>query len=38
VHYDPDTEDGFFYVPRLDSDADIIRKPRIKTTLRMAAD
>lgn len=38
VHYDPDTEDGFFYVPRLASDDDIIRRPRQKTTTRKAAD
>ena len=38
VHYDPDTEDGFYYVPRLPSDTDIIRQPRFKTTLRKAAD
>ncbi|MER8116261.1 hypothetical protein [Streptomyces sp. NPDC094031] len=27
VYYDRDTEDGFFYVPREDSDADLIRRP-----------
>lgn len=27
VHYDPDTEQGWFYVPRLPSDDDIIRRP-----------
>jgi hypothetical protein len=31
VHYDPDTEDGFFYVPREDGDAEFIRKPASKT-------
>ncbi|QAY15934.1 immunity repressor [Streptomyces phage Janus] len=38
VHYDPDTEDGFFYVPREPGDADIIRKPQEKTTPRLNAD
>jgi hypothetical protein len=38
VHYDPDTQDGFFYVPREEHDTDIIRRPRQKTTLRRAAD
>lgn len=27
VHYDPDTEDGFFLVHRQPSDIDIVRKP-----------
>lgn len=38
VHYDPDTEEGFFYVPREPTDDDIIRKPKRKTTPRRAAD
>jgi hypothetical protein len=38
VHYDPDTDDGFFYLHREDGDDDIIRRPRQKTTLRKAAD
>ncbi len=39
VHYDPDTEQGFFYVPRREGvDGDLIREPRRKTTLRRAAD
>lgn len=39
VHYDPDTEDGFFYVPRRPGiDADLIREPDRKTTPRPAAD
>lgn len=38
VHYDPDTEDGFFYVPREPGDTDIIRKPAQKTTPRLNAD
>lgn len=27
VHYDPDTEQGFFFVPREEQDDDIIRRP-----------
>ncbi|MDN3268279.1 hypothetical protein [Streptomyces sp. MA15] len=38
VHYDPDTEEGFFYVPREPQDDDLIRRPRRKTTLRRNAD
>ncbi|MFF8845486.1 hypothetical protein ACF08N_22630 [Streptomyces sp. NPDC015127] len=38
VHYDPDTEDGFFYVPREPDDTDIIRRPEKKTTPRPNAD
>lgn len=38
VYYDPDTEDGFFYVPREEGDTDIIRRPRRKTTMRPNAD
>ncbi|MFE1842025.1 hypothetical protein [Streptomyces sp. NPDC059515] len=38
VHYDPDTEDGFFYVPREDGDDDIIRRPEKVTTQRRNAD
>ncbi|MFE0964047.1 hypothetical protein [Streptomyces fungicidicus] len=38
VHYDPDTADGFFYVPREDGDDDIIRRPERVTTLRRNAD
>lgn len=39
VHYDPDTEDGFFYVPRRPGiDTDLIRVPERKTTERRAAD
>lgn len=35
VHYDPDTDEGWFYVPRRpDVDTDIIRVPDIKTTVR----
>ncbi|AXQ61086.1 immunity repressor [Streptomyces phage Hank144] len=38
VHYDPDTEDGFFYIPRSSEDDDIIRRPKRKTTARKNAD
>lgn len=38
VHYDPDTTDGFFYVPREPGDKDLIHQPSRKTTLRPAAD
>ncbi|QYW07876.1 immunity repressor [Streptomyces phage RedBear] len=38
VHYDPDTEDGFFYVPRQPGDDDLIHKPLRKTTPRRRAD
>jgi hypothetical protein len=31
VHYDEETEDGFFYIPREDSDTDLIRKPKLAT-------
>ncbi|MGW1558301.1 hypothetical protein ACWCQ1_17525 [Streptomyces sp. NPDC002144] len=31
VHYDGETEDGFFYVPREERDKDLIREPRAKT-------
>jgi hypothetical protein len=39
VHYDPDTDDGFFYVPRRPGvDTDLIRQPDRKTTPRRRAD
>lgn len=39
LHYDPDTEEGWFYVPRRPGiDKDIIRVPPRKTTSRKAAD
>lgn len=39
VHYDPDTEDGFFYVPRRpEIDKDLIREPERKTTTRRSRD
>jgi hypothetical protein len=38
VAYDPDTEEGFTYVPRKKTDTDIIREPKTKTTQRPAAD
>lgn len=31
VHYDPDTDDGFFYVPRADGDTDLIHEPVTRT-------
>lgn len=38
VHYDPDTDEGFFYIPREPKDDDIIRQPDQKTTPRPNAD
>lgn len=38
VHYDPDTEQGFFLVPRQKGDDDLIHRPKKATTLRKAAD
>ena len=38
VHYDPDTEEGFFYVPRREEDDDLIHRPKRKTTPRPNAD
>lgn len=39
VHYDPDTDEGFHYVPRRPGvDVDLIRVPDHKTTQRRAAD
>lgn len=39
VHYDPATEDGFFYVPRRPGvDMDLIRVPERKTTQRRRRD
>lgn len=39
VHYDSDTEEGFFYVARRPGiDKDLIREPDRKTTTRRAAD
>jgi hypothetical protein len=38
VHYDPDTEEGFFYVPRQEGDDDLIHNPKQKTTPRPNAD
>jgi hypothetical protein len=37
VHYDPDTEEGFFYVPREAGDDDIIRRPPEITRARGTA-
>lgn len=38
VHYDPATEEGFFYVPPAKGDDDLIHKPKQKTTVRRNAD
>lgn len=38
VHYDPDSPDGFYYVPREPTDADVIRKPRGRAKGRRNAD
>ena len=38
VHYDPDTDEGFFYVPREEGDDDLIHRPKHKTTQRKNAD
>lgn len=37
VHYDPDTNEGWWYVPRLPSDTDIVRTPKQKTGRRTGA-
>ncbi|MFI5863575.1 hypothetical protein [Streptomyces sp. NPDC051546] len=38
VHYDPDTEEGFFYIPREAGDDDIIRPPAAKAATQPKAD
>ncbi|MFF4054599.1 hypothetical protein ACFYZ0_02245 [Streptomyces sp. NPDC001708] len=38
VHYDGETEEGFFYVPRQAGDDDLIHRPKQKTTPRPNAD
>ncbi|MFE4451406.1 hypothetical protein [Streptomyces sp. NPDC056796] len=38
VHYDPETEEGFFYVPRQEGDDDLIHEPEEQTTQRPNAD
>ena len=38
VHYDPDSEEGFQYVPARKKDTDLIRVPDHKTTVRPNAD
>lgn len=39
VHYDPDTEEGWQYVPRREGvDLDLIREPERKTTVKRRAD
>lgn len=35
VMYEPDTEEGFFYVPREDGDDDLIRRPERATRERL---
>lgn len=37
VHYEPETDEGFFYVPAQEGE-DLIRRPRHKTTARRSAD
>lgn len=32
IHYDPDTDAGFHYVPRLPTDTDIVRRPGREAT------
>lgn len=38
VHYDPDTEEGFFLIKREPGDHDLIHEPERKTTLHRNAD
>ena len=39
VHHTPDTEAGFFYVPRrVPEDHDLIREPVLKTTRQRSVD
>jgi hypothetical protein len=38
VHYDPELEEGFVYVPREAGDKDIVRQPPLKTTKRPRSD
>lgn len=38
VHYDPETEEGFFYIPRQPEDDDLIHRPKEKTTARPNTD
>ncbi|MFF7800265.1 hypothetical protein [Streptomyces olivaceus] len=38
VHYDPETEEGFHYIPRQPGDDDLIHQPKRKTTARPNAD
>jgi hypothetical protein len=38
VHYDPDTEEGFFLVPREEKDEDIVRMPTSGVSQRRARD
>ncbi|WLW38507.1 transcriptional repressor [Streptomyces phage Vanseggelen] len=34
VHYDPDTEQGFFYIPREKGDVDLVHVPKVTTRLK----
>ena len=38
VHYDPETKEGFFYIPRQAGDKDLIHEPKSKTTTRKRVD
>lgn len=38
IHYEPETEEGFFWVPREPGDDDLIRRPKSGLTQRKAAD
>ncbi|GAB3213584.1 hypothetical protein ACQEU5_19900 [Marinactinospora thermotolerans] len=38
IHYDPETKDGFHYIPRQPGDDDLIHRPSRKTTPRPRAD
>ncbi|QEQ94062.1 immunity repressor [Streptomyces phage Saftant] len=34
VHYDPDTEQGFFYIPRQAGDGEFVHKPKVSNRLK----
>ncbi|APC43272.1 hypothetical protein Joe_32 [Streptomyces phage Joe] len=36
VHYDPETEEGFFYIPRQEGDDDLVHKPKKSSRLKAA--
>lgn len=38
VMYDPESVDGFYYVPKTPADVDLIREPKVKTTMRPRVD